>query len=482
MPISKKQPVRPRGPLTDTQRGAAKKNRASLFFILLAVLLCTAGLFAYTKARLDFASAKPLDRAAAELALSAYRDSPSGKKANPYEDARELSAFRGAGTASPLPNDIHAPSAILVDAFTGAILYQKNADEKIPPASMTKLAAMYTAFRAVENGEITFDDIVKLPSETWAINIPPGSSLMFLGEGQTVTVRELLRGMAVASGNDAAIALALHISPTVEEFVARMNGEMEKLGLPLTRFAEPSGLSEFNSTTAREFADFSLVYVRSYPEALKAFHSLRKIEYPMPWNLSAGSQVQTITQYATNGLLGVLDGCDGLKTGFIYESGFNLSLTAERNGTRFIAVTMGGPGATSREGSAIRNEDGTTLIEWAFANFTTVRPEAIVPSTLTVWGGTVSALTSIPARTEAFTASLSAWDTAKNEKIVKNTEILPWLIAPIQAGDVVGTVYFTVGGEILHSVPLVADRSVEKGNGARVLLDYCARNLARLLK
>lgn len=450
--------------------------------MLLAALLCAAGLFAYTKARLDFAAAQPLDIEATEQALEAYHASPSGKKTNPYADAPELTAFRGAGTASSLPNEIHARSAILVDEFTGAVLYQKNADEKIPPASMTKLAAMYTTFRAVENGEITFDDIVKLPSETWAINIPPGSSLMFLDEGQTVTVRELLRGMAVVSGNDAAIALALHICPTVAEFVTRMNGEMERLGLLLTRFAEPSGLSELNSTTAREFADFSLVYVRSYPEALRVFHSLRKIEYPMPWNLSAGSQDRPITQYATNGLLGTLEGCDGLKTGFIYESGFNLSLTAERNGTRFIAVTMGGPGATSREGSAIRNEDGTTLIEWAFANFTTVKPEAVVPATLTVWGGTESALMAIPARTEAFTASLSVWNTYENEKITKNIEIVPWLIAPIHAGDVVGTVYFTVGGEILHSVPLVADRSVDKGNGARRLLDYCARNLARLLK
>jgi D-alanyl-D-alanine carboxypeptidase (penicillin-binding protein 5/6) len=469
------------------------RRKTAVYGALLCLVLCTAGLFGYTAYRMRPAAAPEISGEDKEKALVAYFTT-SGDTARPFTDARHLSPFVWYGpdytvfpTTAALSEDITARSAILLDAATGSVLFEKNADEVIPPASMTKLAAMYTAFHAAENGEISFDDIVDLPEETWAVNIPPGSSLMFLGEGQTVTVRELLLGMAVVSGNDAAIALAIHISGSVNAFVARMNAEMARLGLNNTTFVEPSGLSGLNRTTAREFADFALIYIRDYPQALKAFHSKTRLEYPMPWNYPEyaegdGTADRTsITQNSTNRLLGVLEGCDGLKTGFIYESGYNLSLTAERSGTRFISVTMGGAGMNSFEGNALRSRDGTSLMEWAFGNFRTVRTEKTEPISVPVWGGAQKRVGVIPAGGSAFTAPKSIDDAGAENRPLQGSIVMDkWLDAPVTAGSEVGRVNYSSGGTFLYSVPLIADRNVAGAGPAWRLVDSLARLAAPL--
>lgn len=404
-------------------------------------------------------------------------------------DAPDLSEYTPPEPlAEPVPSNIqelgasiHAKSAVLIDATTGAILFEKNADEEIPPASMTKLVTMYTAFHAAANGEITFDDVVNLPPETWAVNIPPGSSLMFLGKGQHVTVRELFTGMAVASGNDAAIAIADHVSGSVDAFVKRMNGEMERIGLAHTRFVEPSGLSEKNMTTAREFADFAYRYVNEFPEALKAFHSQPKLEYPMSWNQPEGVHQRTVVQYATNKLLGTLEGCDGLKTGFIVESGYNLALTAERKGTRFLSVTMGGPGSSAYHGSALRSKDGEMLIEWAFANYVTVKPAPVESRPVAVFGGSAKALLAIPATGEAFTAPKGLLGDDQSVTIpAAKTILTKWLRAPIAAGEVIGKIEYRANGKVVHSVPLIADRAVEEASPIIRVADWVAEKAAEM--
>ena len=130
----------------------------------------------------------------------------------------------------------NAGSAIIIDTSKGNILYEKNADEIIPPASMTKLVVMYVIFQEIAAGGISLDDIVPLPAESWSVNLPRDSSIMFLGQNQTVTVDELLKGMSVASGNDAAIAAALYISANFKNFLTRMNYDMAFLGLVITQF------------------------------------------------------------------------------------------------------------------------------------------------------------------------------------------------------------------------------------------------------
>ena len=133
---------------------------------------------------------------------------------------------------------VNAESAIVVDFATGNILFEKNADVQIPPASMTKLVEMYVVFEAVENGEISLDDVVPLPPESWARNLPSDASIMFLDERQKVTLRELLLGLAIASGNDASIAVAKYVCGNMDSFVERMNQTGKKMGLVRTECVE----------------------------------------------------------------------------------------------------------------------------------------------------------------------------------------------------------------------------------------------------
>ena len=267
--------------------------------------------------------------------------------------------------------DVWAKSAILIDVSNGNVLYEKNADAVIPPASMTKLFAMYVVEEEVAAGHLSYDQVIPLPPECWACNMPPHSSLMFLGQGQRVTLEELLLGLSICSGNDAAYALAYAVCGSMDEFVERMNRAAAELGLTHTHFVESSGYSELNQTSAREMADFAAAYLLRFPSSLHRFHSVLNFTYPKAKNLAPGDKLQTqdfsqglpkkitmsITQENTNPLLGKLEGCDGLKTGYIDESGYNLTLTAVRGQTRFLSVTMGGPGNNAREGQAGRGHD-----------------------------------------------------------------------------------------------------------------------------
>lgn len=380
---------------------------------------------------------------------------------------------------TPAEFAVHSGSAILIDAATGSILYEKNADAIIPPASMTKLVVMYVVFQEIATGRISLDDIVPLPPESWAVNAPPQSSLMFLAEGQTVTLRELLLGLAVASGNDAAVAVAHYVSGSVDKFIERMNREMELLGLEKTRFVEPSGYSELNLTTPREFAAFARTYLSRYPESLEAFHSQATISYPQEHNLAEWhkGKEQTIFQRNTNKLLEVLPGCDGLKTGFIYESGYNLSLTAQRGETRFISVTMMGPGTGSVEGNRYRVADGTTLMEWAFSCFATHFKAEIKPLAIPVLGGSKSSVTVAPLHTNPLTVPALLKDespTTAAHSITAQINIPSYIQAPLQAGDVVGKITYSLGDIVLEEVPLLAVTSIDEGNVFKQLLDKLA--------
>lgn len=394
---------------------------------------------------------------------------------HPFAQAPELSPWNWTGQikgrdAPP----VHAQSAILVSALTGEILFEQNADMLIPPASMTKLVGIYTALRAVESGEANLNDSVNLPPESWSRNIPPGSSLMFLGPGQQVSLDEILEGMAVVSGNDAAIALAYYISGSVPAFVERMNQEVRRLGLLDTHFVEPSGLSEHNQTTAREFASFSRVYIREFPEALERYHAKTRFAHPQPHNLLPGHTESPVYQRATNTMLETLSGCDGLKTGFIYESGFNITLTVERNGIRYIAVLMGGPGKSMREGSSLRSTDGTALMDWVYKNRNVRETVESVPIPLTVWAGREQGLWAIPAGSGYLI-------TPANVELAIKTEVNHSITAPINAGEQVGMVKYTLNGETVHTVPLIADRNISTASLPIQFIDWLAERVSRHL-
>lgn len=460
-----------------------------------ALVLCTAlaALLFYTAARLNIRSARAehLIRAPEEERRDVFSRALAAWNASAARSAPTESVYAlppAVKAAEPLPPDtLRAESAVIIDASSGAVLFEKNADVVVPPASMTKIAAMYTAFRLMDLQGVSMDQKAALPPESWAVNIPPGSSLMFLAEGQRVTMRELFEGMSVASGNDAAIAVACNLSGSLQEFVREMNRDMVRLDLPQTRFVEPSGLSEYNRTTAREFARFSKAYIEEYPWALETFHSLRSIAYPKIWNLPAaaarnaqadedGNTARTIRQHATNRLLGTLEGCDGLKTGYIDESGYNFSVTAKRGGTRVIAVLTGGPGNTSAEGSRIRAEDGSAAIEWAFANFRTLRPAPPEPVAVVCWGAKDGYATVIPAEEAAFTVEAAA------PQAVLRMELGGDLSAPIRAGEEVGrAVWYAPAGREVGSVTLISAEDETPGNVFKRAADALAQKAAGAL-
>ncbi|GAB1481480.1 D-alanyl-D-alanine carboxypeptidase family protein [Treponema sp.] len=351
--------------------------------------------------------------------------------------------------------ELNSKSAILIDATSQEILFEKNADLLIPPASLTKLMTMHIVLEAVDSGQVSLDDIVDLPRASWAARQPWGSSLMFIAPGQRVSLRELMLGLAVASGNDAAVAIALHLSSSIQNFALRMNEEARRLGMEHTTFIEPSGISEFNLTTAREFAFFCREYIRRHPNSLEDFHSVQVFSYPKPENLPEvfRNKPGTIVQHNRNLLLGEVDGVDGLKTGFIIESGYNLALTAQRDGTRLIAILLGGKAAASRA------NDGERLLNWGFDNFKTIRPEIAHLDDARVWLGKASYVPLRPARELAFT---TAKERARgvHYEVRRNSEIK----APLKAGDVLGLLIFSDEEGELNSVPLLAAEAVEPGN------------------
>ncbi len=352
-------------------------------------------------------------------------------------------------------------AAVLLDAATGAVLYSKNADMEIPPASLTKLMTIHVALQKVSLGEISLDEPVPLPRESWAVNQPPRSSLMFLGEGQLVTLRELLLGLAVSSGNDAAVAVAFYASRGIDTFVDDMNREARALGLTKTSFVEPSGISEYNMTTAMEYARFCRAYITLHPEVITQLHSVNEFAYPKLKNypMNWKGRVGTILQYNKNLLLGTL-GVDGLKTGFIEEAGYNIALTAEQNGTRFVAVLLGGPGTIgSREAERIRAEDGKALLSWGFDHYKTVSPVLDSFPEITVWKASRNKAEITPMDSLTFTAR-----TNRGEPLHWIINIHEPVVAPLPAGSVVGDIVFYDNSGELNRVPMVIREPLEKGN------------------
>ena len=366
--------------------------------------------------------------------------------------------------------DVGAESAILIDVSNGCILFEKNADELIPPASITKLFVMYIAFKEIEEGSLSLDEYVQPPEMSWAINMPSDSSLMFLGQGHKVTMKELLKGLAVASGNDAALAVAYRISGSTKAFVERMNYEAQALGLTNTHFEEPSGYSEKNITTAKELAQFCRIYINRFPESLSDYHSQKEIRYPKKENLPSWQQDKgdsmAIYQKNTNPLLGVLEGCDGVKTGFIYESGYNLALTCIRDNVRFLSITMKGPGTGSKQGNFWRVKDGTTMMEWAFSSFADYRPWEHVAQRYTVPcpGAKSKFVNLVPAWTCSVTVPHIMAETALEDASNVHAEIsIPrYIFGGTTLGGIYGQIQYKLGDTVLETVPLVSDRMIKK--------------------
>jgi len=351
--------------------------------------------------------------------------------------------------------EINARAAVVIDIETGALLFSKNPDLEIPPASLTKLMTMHLVMKEIDAGRASYGEIIPITVESWARSQPPRSSLMFLAPGQIVTLREIMLGLAISSGNDAAVAAALRFAPTMQDFASLMTIESRRMGLSVTRFVESSDISEYNYTTAAEFAHFCRQYIALYPHSLQEFHSVPDFAYPLAHNVAPAFRHApgTIPQSNRNNLLRTFPGVDGLKTGFINESGYNIALTAERGQTRFIAVILGA--GSTRE----RDTDGTRLLTWAFDNFRTVRPVIGNLEKIRLWKGRANEAEIVLSQSASFTSPSD-----RAAKLIYEVSIPVPVRAPLPAGAAVGHLIISDENGELHRVPVLTANAYERGN------------------
>lgn len=333
-------------------------------------------------------------------------------------------------------------SAILMERDTGEILFEKNSDEQLPPASMTKIMTMLLIMEALDKGKIAYDDLVRTSERAASM----GGSQIFLEPGEEMTVNDLLKAIAVASGNDASVAMAEHLAGSEEEFVRMMNDKAKELGLKNTNFLNSNGLPADNHyTTAKDLAIISkelLKYkdITKYTGIYEDY--LRKDTDDPFWLVN------------TNKLVKFYPGVDGLKTGYTSEAKYCLTATAEKNDMRVIAVIMGAP--TPKE----RNKQITQMLDYAFSQYMThkVYEKDVTLGEVKISKGNVG-------KVDAVTAEPVSLLTKKGEAVEDTTEkieLMKDLKAPIKKGDKVGSLIIEKDGKVLVETDLIAGDNVDE--------------------
>ncbi|HYJ29312.1 MAG TPA: D-alanyl-D-alanine carboxypeptidase family protein [Allosphingosinicella sp.] len=267
-------------------------------------------------------------------------------------------AFVAPASASAPPFDTPAPVAFMVDLSSGAVLYAKDADRRMPPASMAKIMTVHVAFDLIKSGELRLDKVCTVRPETWQRwHGPAAGSTMFLSAGEQVRVRDLLHGIVTLSGNDASVALAECISGTEPAFVALMNRESQQLGLSNTHWGNPVGWPDggVTFTTARDLATLARATIQDHPRLYREFYG----QTDFTWGRTLGGN-QPITQGNRNPLLGRVAGADGLKTGHTEEAGYGFAGSADRGGRRLVMVVSGLTSFNQRIEESVR------FMEWGF--------------------------------------------------------------------------------------------------------------------
>ena len=245
----------------------------------------------------------------------------------------------------------NAKSAIIMEPTTGKVIFEKNSNERLEPASMTKIMTLLLTFEAIDNGKISLDDMVTISKRAADM----GGSQMFLEAGSNIRLEEIIKGVSIASANDGAIALAEYIGGSVENFVDMMNKKVEDLGLSNTHFINPHGLHADNHySSAYDMAIMAANLINH--EKILNYTSI----YEDYFNKPDGSRTWLVN---TNKLVRFFKGVDGLKTGYTKEAGYCLTATAKKNNVRYITVVMGEPS------SDIRSSETTSMLNYAFNSF-----------------------------------------------------------------------------------------------------------------
>ncbi len=336
--------------------------------------------------------------------------------------------------------EYEAKSVLLMDFDSGAVLYEDNADEQLPPASVTKVMTMLLIMEAIDRGEIGYDTIVTASERAKSM----GGSTIFLDTNEQMTVNDLLKGIAVASGNDACVAMAEHLAGSVEAFVGKMNERAAQLGMTNTHFVNCNGLdAEGHYSSARDIAIMSR-------ELMK--HS-DIFKYTTIWMDSLRGGAFQLAN--TNKLIRFYDGATGLKTGSTDGALCCISATAKRDGLHLIAVVLGSPNSKARFAAA------RELLNYGFAGFRSVK-----------LGEKDKTVCSVPVKkgVKSQVALISGDDASallpvdKVNMVQTDTQAPQSLQAPIKKGDAVGKVTATLDGEVIAECRLVAAEDVERRN------------------
>ena len=337
--------------------------------------------------------------------------------------------------------DCDAQSAVLMDGLTGQVLYEQNPQLRMAPASFVKVMTLYLVYDAIHAGQMKTDDLVTVSERAWRRAWKTEGSKMFVKVGERVTVEDLMKGVAIASGNDACVALAEHLSGSEEAFVSKMNEKAKMLGLNDSQFRNSDGMpADGQYITAMDMATLSRHYIEDHPEAL-LLHSTTEFEY------------NGIRQGNRNTLLQKNIGVDGLKTGHVKESGYHLTATAKRDGQRMIAVVMGCDKMKKRAPEAQK------LLEYGFKNFSTV--EAVKKGTpfgpVKVKRGKLKEVTLMAEGDARVTVAKG------KEKVVSvMAQLPPVVVAPIQKGQVLAKVFVQNEGKVVKEISLLSSSNVEK--------------------
>ena len=336
--------------------------------------------------------------------------------------------------------DVAGKSALLMDIATGTVLYEKNAHELLAPASVTKVMTMLLIMEAIDSGKIKWEDTVTT-SEAAAAK---GGSQIYLKVGETMTVSDMVKSIAVSSANDCACAMAEHLAGSEAAFVEQMNQRAKELGMNDTNFVNCTGLDDDENaknhlTSAYDIAIMSRELMKNHPNIQK---------FTTIWMDTVRGGAFGLAN--TNKLVRFYPGATGLKTGFTSAAGYCLSATAQRDGLGLIAVVMGAESSQQRFAAC------KSMLDYGFANYAQVAPE-VTEGTVPVKLGTAESVKVVPA--EEMTVLI---DKSQLNQVQIQTVLEEEVTAPVSKGQRLGTLTIKVGEQVVKQVPMVAEESVAK--------------------
>ena len=343
----------------------------------------------------------------------------------------------------PAPPQLSAKAYLLIDATSGEVLAEHNADMPLPPASLTKMMTSYVLAKEIVEGRISESDMVTVSENAWSQNpVFKGSSLMWIEPGMNVSIEDLQRGIIISSGNDATVAVAEHVAGSESVFADMMNANAEKLGMVDTYYVNSHGLPDPNHmTTARDLATLAKAMIRDHPEQY-ALYKEREFTY------------NGIRQYNRNTLMAEDSTVDGLKTGHTEAAGYCLVASAERRDMRLISVVLG------TSSTNVRKNETRSLLNYGFRFFETsaVFAPMIELEKPRIWKGQGDY---IPVG--LVDETVLTLPRGKSKHLETTVSIDEQLIAPLAVGDRVGTVTLSLDGETVFRAPVVALEAVEPG-------------------